>query len=107
MSVEEFNDLSTEFDMDTVLSDAYQAQQEAERPRGRRRRRGVGEKRERIDYSSPEYAGLPHRGQVTDAEKEYVRNNLEEVNTCRIQAGHDPIDPTDPQQVEKYGLTTS
>jgi hypothetical protein len=58
------------------------------------------------NYSSPEYAGLPHRGRVTDAEREYVRNNLEEVNRRRVEAGHDPIDPTDPRQAERYGLPT-
>jgi hypothetical protein len=107
MTVEEFNNLLEGFDMETVLQEAYQRRLEEEgRRRGRRQRRGRGERRERIDYSSPEYAGLPHRGRITEAEKAYVRNNLDEVNRKRVAAGHDPIDPTDPRQAEKYGLTT-
>jgi hypothetical protein len=107
-SVEEFNNLSPERDMEAILSDALAAQQEQEgRRRGRRGRRGAAERRERIDYSSPEYAGLPHRGRVPEAEKEYVRNNLEAVNDKRRAQGHDPIDPSDPRQAERYGLTAS
>jgi hypothetical protein len=81
LSVEEFNSLSTDFDMDTVLEDALREQQEREgRRRGRRGRRGTGERRARVDYSSPEHAGEPHKGRIRDAEKEYVRNHLAEVN---------------------------
>jgi hypothetical protein len=102
------NNLSPERDMEAILSDALAAQQEQEgRRRGRRGRRGAAERRERIDYSSPEYAGLPHRGRVPEAEKEYVRNNLEAVNDKRRAQGHDPIDPSDPRQAERYGLTAS
>jgi len=42
---------------------------------------------------------------ITDAEKQYVQNNLDEVNERRERAGHDPIDPTDPKMAEKYGLS--
>src|SRR5215207_2814375 len=94
LTVEEFNSLSTDFDMDTVLEDALREQQEREgRRRGRRGRRGAGDKRPRVDYSSPEHAGEPHRGRITDAEREYVRNNLEEVNARLERAGHRIIDP--------------
>src|SRR3712207_2275781 len=80
MPVEDFNNLSQRADMATVLQNALSAQQEQE---GRRRgsrggRRATGQRRRRRDFASPEYAGLPHRGRITDAEKEYVRNNLEE-----------------------------
>jgi hypothetical protein len=75
MSVEDFNSLSQQDDMTVVLNKAFLAQQE-ERKRGKRT---ASEGRPRIDYSSPEHAGEPHRGRITDAEKAYVRNNLEEV----------------------------
>jgi hypothetical protein len=92
--------------MEVVLADAYRQQQEREgRRRGRRGRRGAGERRQRIDYGSPEFAGMPHRGRVTEAEKAYVRSNLDEVNARRVREGHDPIDPTNPRQAEKYGLS--
>ena len=106
LSVEEFNSLSTDFDMDTVLEDALREQQEREgRKRGRQGRRGTGERRARVDYSSPEHAGEPHRGRITDAEKEYVRNNLEEVNTRLERAGHRIIDPENADMAERYDLS--
>jgi hypothetical protein len=106
LSVEEFNSLSTDFDMDTVLEDALREQQEREgRRRGRRGRRGTGERRARVDYSSPEHAGEPHRGRITDAEREYVQNNLEEVNARLERDGLRPIDPNDRDMAERYGLT--
>ncbi len=108
MSVEEFNSLSKTDDMITVLNNALLAQQGQEgRRRGRRGRRGAGERRQRIDYASPEHAGMPHRGRITDAEKQYVQNNLEEVNKRRERVGHDPIDPTNPKMAEKYGLSSA
>ena len=108
MSVEEFNSLSQKDDMATVLQNAARAQEEQEgRRRGRRGRRGERRARQRFDYASPEYAGLPHRGRITDAEKEYVRNNLDAVNRRRVQQGHAPIDPADPEMASRYGLTAS
>src|SRR5215211_7245752 len=106
LSVEEFNSLSQGFDMETILQDALHEQQEREgRKRGRRGRRGAGDKGPRVDYSSPEHAGERHRGRITEAEKEYVRNNLEEVNTRLSDKGMRLIDPNDPKMAERYGLT--
>jgi hypothetical protein len=106
LSVEDFNNLAQTEDMGTVLQNALSEQERRQgRRRGRRGRR-AGERRARIDYASPEFAGMPHRGRVTEAEKAYVRSNLDEVNARRVREGHDPIDPTNPKQAEKYGLTT-
>jgi len=107
MTVEEFNTLSQE-DMTTVLNNALRAQQEQEgRTRGRRDRRAAGERRPRKDYSSPEHAGEPHRGRVTDAEKAYVREHLEEVNRRLYEKGMREIDPNDPRMARRYGLTST
>jgi hypothetical protein len=107
LSVEEFNNLSTDWDMETILTDAYREQQEREgRRRKRRGRRGAGERRQRVDYSSPEHAGEPHRGRITEQEKEYVRNNLAEVNARLSEQGMRQIDPNDPDMAERYGLST-
>jgi len=89
----------------TILSDALRAQQEAERPRGRRGRRTTGEKRPRKDYTSPEHAGEPHRGRITDEEKAYVQTHLDEVNARLADKGMRKIDPNDPDMAERYGLT--
>src|SRR5215208_4320976 len=106
MTLEDFNNLSEEADMEAVLENAVLAQQEEEegRRRGRRRRRGAGERRPRVDYTSSEHAGEPHRGRITDKEKEYVRENLEEVNARLARDGHRIIDPNDSDMAERYGL---
>jgi hypothetical protein len=105
-TLEQFESLFEDFDIETVLQEAHAAQEEAERPRrrGRRGKRGSGERRARVDYASPEHAGEPHRGQVRDAEKEYVRNNLAEVNARLERDGYRTIDPEDPEMAQRYEL---
>ena len=95
-------------DSATVLQTAYaQQQQEKQRTRGRSgrrgRRQGTGS-RQRIGWSSPERAGLDHPGRISEAEKEYVRANLEEVNDRRRQHDQRELDPDNPEDVERYGL---
>ncbi len=108
MPVDAFNALAQQDDMATVLSNAERATAVPEdRRRGRRRRRQTGAtaRRPRIDYASPEHAGEPHRGRITDAEKAYVQNNLDEVNRRLRDKGMREIDPSDPEMAERYGLT--
>jgi hypothetical protein len=103
MTLEDFNSLSDTADMEEVLENAVSAQQEEER--GRRGRRGRrGERRLRVNYTDPMHAGEPHRGRITDEEKEYVRENLSEVNARLERDGYRTIDPSDPQMAERYGL---
>src|SRR4051812_5611114 len=102
VSVDAFNGLAKRTDMDTVLSEALYAEHQARGAQaagGRRGSRGraTGERGERINYASPEYAGTPHRGRATEAEREYVRSHLDEVNARRREAGHPEIDPNDPK----------
>ena len=66
--------------------------------------RGRPSRKDRVDYASIEYAGRPHRGRITDAEKEIVRNNLDEVNRRLRDAGLREINPDDPTLRERYGL---
>ena len=47
---------------------------------------------------------MPHRGTISEAEKEYVRNHLDEVNRRRKEQGHAPIDPADPRDAAKYSF---
>ena len=91
----------------TVLQTAYaQQQQEKQRTRGRSgrrgRRQGTGG-RQRIGWSSPERAGLDHPGRISEAEKEYVRANLEEVNARRRQHDQRELDPDNLEDVERMG----
>jgi Lsr2 len=57
-----------------------------------------------IDYSSPEYAGNPHRGRVTEAEATYVREHFDEVNKRLSAEGLRMLDPNDSKVKERYGL---
>jgi hypothetical protein len=50
-----------------------------------------------LNIASPEHAGEPHRGRTTEAEKEYVRTHLDEVNERLAAKGLRPIDPNDPR----------
>jgi hypothetical protein len=104
ITLEEFNSLSTEFDIEAVLESALRTQHEEEGRRRGRRRRGRGGGRPRVDYTSPEHAGEPHRGRITDEEKQYVRENLNSVNARLREQGMREIDPSDPQMAERYDL---
>jgi hypothetical protein len=58
----------------------------------------------RIDYSSIEHAGRPHRGVTTEAEKEIVRTQLDAVNERLQREGHRLIEPADAAMAERYGF---
>jgi hypothetical protein len=112
LPIQDFENLFAEIDSTTALKRALDNQQQQQRGRGRRRsgRRGQPgtrrQSRQRIDYTSPEYAGLDHPGRISQREQEYVRTHLEDVNLRRREAGQPEIDPTDPEMAERYGLTT-
>ena len=42
---------------------------------------------DKLDYSTLEHAGKPHRGKTTDAEKETVRGNLAVINERLMSDG--------------------
>ncbi len=108
LSRAEFEDLFENASSDEVLKHALAVQQEEQqRQRGSRRRGGRRQgtqRRERIVYSSPEHAGEPHPGRITEAEKAYVRDHLDQVNVRLRSQGRREIDPTDPMMAERYGL---
>jgi Lsr2 len=58
----------------------------------------------KIDYSSPEYAGNPHRGRVTEAEAAYVREHFDEVNARLSREGKPMLDPADEKTKKRYSL---
>jgi hypothetical protein len=106
----EFADLFQNKPMEEALQQALASQREEQgapvsRRSRRPERRGERQRRQRRDFASPEYAGEPHRGRITDAEKEYVRNNLADVNRRLREKNMREIDPTDPEMAERYGLT--
>jgi hypothetical protein len=99
-------------DADEVLARAEglsfpgtQPEAEASKRRGRRPRgEGAAARGDKVDYTSPEHAGVMHRGRVTEAEAEWVRNNLDEANANRRRAGQPEIDPNDEKEKKRYGF---
>ena len=66
--------------------------------------RAAAPRKERPDYATLEHAGKPHRGAVTDAEKQLVGAHLAEINKRLAADGMRAIDPADPDHAERYGL---
>jgi hypothetical protein len=59
---------------------------------------------DRIDYGILENAGKPHRGKATEAEKDLVRENFDDVNERLAAEGLRQISLDDAEHVERYGL---
>jgi hypothetical protein len=59
---------------------------------------------DRGGYASLEQAGQPHKGRVTDAEKQLVREHFEEINERLARQGLRTISLSDPGHVERYSL---
>jgi hypothetical protein len=100
ISLDDFNLLGEAGRLDSAIQDALFAKHRTSKSQGGGRRRT----RAKVDYATLEHAGEPHRGRITEAEKEIVRNNLDLVNKRLREAGQRVIDPQDPQMKERYGL---
>ncbi|MFD7411755.1 hypothetical protein [Kitasatospora purpeofusca] len=64
----------------------------------------AGAGRERVNYASTEHAGRPHKGRTTDAEKQIVRQHLDEINERLAAEGVRTVDLANPEHVARYGL---
>ena len=102
MEADAFDKLATENPMGQLLIAARPVRRSARTPVN-----GSGPRGDRLDYSTPEHAGKPHKGKVTDAEKQLVRDHLEEINRRLAGQGIRTISPGDPDHVERYGLQPS
>ena len=58
-----------------------------------------------ISYDTLEHAGEPHKGRITEAERELVRDHLDAINERLAKRGIRTIDPKDPEHISRYGLT--
>jgi hypothetical protein len=107
VSLEQFNALAEAGDMNQILQQAIGAQQErrgrgqAATGDGRRSRARAGA---RANYATLERAGEPHRGRITDTEKQLVREHLDEINRRLRNQGLRQIDPNDPTLRQRYAL---
>jgi hypothetical protein len=105
VALDDFNTLATPGVMDSAIQDALIAKH-----RGRPSRSsaagdgGSRSSRSKVNYATLEHAGEPHRGRITEAEKELVRDNLDKINKRLRDSGKREIDPENPEMRERYGL---
>jgi hypothetical protein len=95
-----FDALATHQPMSELLADA--------RPARRSAKAGSSSpaRAERLNYSTLEHAGRPHRGKVTDEEKQLVRDHLDEINDRLAADGLRTISLSDPDHVDRYDLAS-
>jgi hypothetical protein len=60
-----------------------------------------------INYDTLEHAGEPHKGRITEAERELVRDHLDAINERLVTQGLRTIDPGDPEHAARYGLAVA
>lgn len=95
MDAGSFDKLATDKAMSELLISARPA---------RRSARSSPARGDRGSYASMEHAGNPHRGRVTDAEKELVREHFDEINERLAGQGLRTISLADREHVERYSL---
>jgi hypothetical protein len=95
LTASEFDALATDTPMAQLLRTA-----ERVRPAKATRKQSP----DRLDYTTLEHAGRPHRGKTTDEEGQLVREHLEEINKRLADEGLRQIDPADPDHAARYGF---
>jgi hypothetical protein len=98
MEADAFDKLATQNPMQELLIAARPAR------RGPKPSANGGSRADRLDYARLEHAGKPHKGKTTDAEKQLVRDHLDEINERLTAQGIRTISLADPEHVERYGL---
>jgi hypothetical protein len=76
----------------------------ADVPRAQAPKAAAGPGSERIGYDTLEHAGEPHKGRITDTERELVRDHLDMINERLAAQGLRTIDPANPEHAARYGL---
>ena len=98
MEADAFDKLASQNPMDELLGAARPVR------RGSRPAVSGGPRGDRPDYATLEHAGKPHKGKVTDAEKQLVRDHIDEINQRLAGQGLRTISLTDPDHIERYDL---
>jgi hypothetical protein len=106
--IEDFNLLAGPGVMDNAIQDALISKHRNRSRTGESPRTAASGTaragRAKVNYATLEHAGEPHRGRITEAEKELVRSHLDEINKRLSEGGLREIDPSDPTMKERYGL---
>ena len=97
MEADAFDKLATQSSMAELLTAARPVRRGAKSS-------SSGSRGDRLDYATREHAGKPHKGKITDTEKQLVRDHLDEINERLAGQGLRAISLTDPEHVERYGL---
>jgi hypothetical protein len=106
VSLDDFNLLAGAGVMESAVQDALIAKHRS-RPRSGGGAGGSSAGRSgrgKVNYATLEHAGEPHRGRITEAEKELVRKNLDQINRRLRDAGLREIDPADQAMRDRYDL---
>jgi hypothetical protein len=98
MDADSFDQLATDKAMSELLISARPAR------RGARTSPASQARGDRGSYASLDQAGQPHRGKVTDAEKQLVREHFDEINERLAGQGLRTIDLANREHVERYSL---
>ena len=93
-----FDKLATDKPMSELLAAARPAR------RAPRSTAARAAREDRVHYATLEHAGRPHKGKTTDAEKQLVRDHLDEINERLAAENLRTISLTDAEHVERYGL---
>jgi hypothetical protein len=104
LSVDQFNQLASSGDMNSILMNTVADQQPQRPTQPRRRGRGRGSRDGQAPGKRKVEWGMPHRGRISPEEAAYVRDHLDEVQKLRAERGVPLIDPADPRTKERYGL---
>ncbi len=98
MDVDSFDKLATDKAMSELLISARPAKRSS-------RATAAGSARgDRSNYATVEYAGHPHKGKITDAEKQLVAAHFDEINERLADQGIRTISLADREHVDRYGL---
>jgi len=98
MEADAFDKLATQSSMAELLTAARPVR------RSTRAAASGGSRGDRLDYTTREHAGKPHKGKITDTEKQLVHDHLDEINERLAAQGLRTISLTDAEHVERYDL---
>jgi hypothetical protein len=102
-----FDAMATDTAMSELLITARPARKSsrtASATSSRGSRASTGSSAGKVNYASLEHAGEPHKGKITDTEKQLVQEHLDEINDRLVSQGLRTISLADPEHVERYGL---